>query len=217
MRYQELVNELYNKMGLHIKKGENNEARYKARLCARGFTQIKDVDYQEIFSPTTSRHFITGNGDAFKQIRFCIDYLSNKPCNGSPRAQSSKWADVSTSFVCCDSRPTIQKVGSSDFRNTEIRYLPADTPRGFWITKDPYYNPNSSIVQTSMAKPAAPVAWTCNKLLPPSLLSSRFIRFRRGMMPTWTFVHVHVFVHGPFPPAACNDNITDDDEDDDSN
>ncbi|GBP61070.1 Retrovirus-related Pol polyprotein from transposon TNT 1-94 [Eumeta japonica] len=32
-----------------IKKGENNEARYKARLCARGFTQIKDVDYQEIF------------------------------------------------------------------------------------------------------------------------------------------------------------------------
>ncbi|GBP94423.1 Copia protein [Eumeta japonica] len=36
-----------------IKKGENNEARYKARLCARGFTQIKDVDYQEIFSPTT--------------------------------------------------------------------------------------------------------------------------------------------------------------------
>ncbi|GBP72304.1 Retrovirus-related Pol polyprotein from transposon TNT 1-94, partial [Eumeta japonica] len=34
-------------------KGENNEAHYKARLCARGFTQIKDVDYQEIFSPTT--------------------------------------------------------------------------------------------------------------------------------------------------------------------
>ncbi|GBP51685.1 Retrovirus-related Pol polyprotein from transposon TNT 1-94 [Eumeta japonica] len=33
-----------------IKKAENNEARYKARLCARGFTQIKDVDYQEIFS-----------------------------------------------------------------------------------------------------------------------------------------------------------------------
>ncbi|GBP49148.1 Copia protein [Eumeta japonica] len=38
-----------------IKKGENNEAHYKARLCARGFTQIKDVDYQEIFSPTTSQ------------------------------------------------------------------------------------------------------------------------------------------------------------------
>ncbi|KAJ8703697.1 hypothetical protein PYW08_016864 [Mythimna loreyi] len=27
--------------------------RYKARLCARGFTQIKGLDYNEIFSPTT--------------------------------------------------------------------------------------------------------------------------------------------------------------------
>lgn len=37
-----------------IKKNENNEViRYKARLCARGFSQIKDIDYQEIFSPTT--------------------------------------------------------------------------------------------------------------------------------------------------------------------
>ncbi|CAK1579746.1 unnamed protein product [Parnassius mnemosyne] len=36
-----------------IKKNEDNQTRYKARLCARGFTQIKDVDYQEIFSPTT--------------------------------------------------------------------------------------------------------------------------------------------------------------------
>ncbi|CAG4933546.1 unnamed protein product [Colias eurytheme] len=37
-----------------IKKNENNQiVRYKARLCARGFNQIKDVDYQEIFSPTT--------------------------------------------------------------------------------------------------------------------------------------------------------------------
>lgn len=36
-----------------IKKNENNETCYKARLCARGFEQIRDVDYQEIFSPTT--------------------------------------------------------------------------------------------------------------------------------------------------------------------
>lgn len=36
-----------------IKKNENNQVRYKARLCARGFNQVKDVDYQEIFSPTT--------------------------------------------------------------------------------------------------------------------------------------------------------------------
>lgn len=27
--------------------------RYKARLCARGFTQIKDIDYKETFSPTS--------------------------------------------------------------------------------------------------------------------------------------------------------------------
>lgn len=37
-----------------IKKGENGQVRrFKARLCARGFNQIKDIDYQEIFSPTT--------------------------------------------------------------------------------------------------------------------------------------------------------------------
>lgn len=37
-----------------VKKNENNKViRYKARLCARGYNQIKDVDYQEIFSPTT--------------------------------------------------------------------------------------------------------------------------------------------------------------------
>ncbi|CAK1579065.1 unnamed protein product [Parnassius mnemosyne] len=36
-----------------IKKNEDNQTRYKACRCARGFTQIKDVDYQEIFSPTT--------------------------------------------------------------------------------------------------------------------------------------------------------------------
>lgn len=37
-----------------IKKDENGQvSRYKARLCARGFSQIKGVDYEEIFSPTT--------------------------------------------------------------------------------------------------------------------------------------------------------------------
>ena len=37
-----------------IKKNDSNQIeRYKARLCARGFNQIKDIDYQEIFSPTT--------------------------------------------------------------------------------------------------------------------------------------------------------------------
>jgi hypothetical protein len=37
-----------------IKKSPNNEPeRYKARLCARGFSQVKDVDYFETFAPTT--------------------------------------------------------------------------------------------------------------------------------------------------------------------
>lgn len=36
-----------------IKRNPNNTNRYKARLCARGFTQVKDIDYKETFSPTT--------------------------------------------------------------------------------------------------------------------------------------------------------------------
>lgn len=37
-----------------IKKNKEGEIeRYKARLCARGFTQIKDIDYKETFSPTS--------------------------------------------------------------------------------------------------------------------------------------------------------------------
>lgn len=37
-----------------IKRNQDGEVeRYKARLCARGFTQIHGLDYKEIFSPTT--------------------------------------------------------------------------------------------------------------------------------------------------------------------
>lgn len=37
-----------------IKRNKEGEIeRFKARLCARGFTQIKDLDYKETFSPTT--------------------------------------------------------------------------------------------------------------------------------------------------------------------
>lgn len=36
------------------KKNKDGQVeRYKARLCARGFTQVKDLDYKETFSPTT--------------------------------------------------------------------------------------------------------------------------------------------------------------------
>ncbi|KAK9870289.1 hypothetical protein WA026_006376 [Henosepilachna vigintioctopunctata] len=37
-----------------LKKNKKGEIeRYKARLCARGFAQVKDIDYKETFSPTT--------------------------------------------------------------------------------------------------------------------------------------------------------------------
>lgn len=37
-----------------VKRNSDGEIeRYKARLCARGFTQTKDIDYKETFSPTT--------------------------------------------------------------------------------------------------------------------------------------------------------------------
>lgn len=37
-----------------VKRNQDGHVeKYKARLCARGFTQIKGLDYNEIFSPTT--------------------------------------------------------------------------------------------------------------------------------------------------------------------
>ena len=39
-------------MGVH-KNREGEIVRFKARLCARGFTQVKGDDYNEIFSPTS--------------------------------------------------------------------------------------------------------------------------------------------------------------------
>lgn len=35
------------------RNSDGNIERYKARLYARGFTKIKNVDYKETFSPTT--------------------------------------------------------------------------------------------------------------------------------------------------------------------
>jgi hypothetical protein len=46
-------------MGLQTEKGANDKVeRYKARLMARGYSQMKGIDFHEIFSPIVKLVFI---------------------------------------------------------------------------------------------------------------------------------------------------------------
>ena len=69
---------------------EGNIIKHKARLVARGFTQIEGIDYEETFAPTTK--FVT--------IRIIISLATSLDW---PMEQ----ADIETAFLWSDTREDI--------------------------------------------------------------------------------------------------------------
>ncbi|MBW0511820.1 hypothetical protein O181_051535 [Austropuccinia psidii MF-1] len=67
-----------------IKHDHNNQiVKYKARLCAQGFTQVVGIDFEKTFSPTGQLHslrtliaFASTDNLQFNQINVCSAFLN---------------------------------------------------------------------------------------------------------------------------------------------
>lgn len=61
-----------------VKAGQNGEERFKARYVARGFSQVKNLDYQETFSPTAKMTTIRMMLKVAVQFNYVIEQMDVK-------------------------------------------------------------------------------------------------------------------------------------------
>lgn len=83
-------------------ENQNKPARYKARLCAKGFAQQKGIDYTEIFSPTTR----------YDTIRVLLSVAANK-------SYIIKQFDIKTAFLYGDLAEEIYMQVPEGFSTTD--------------------------------------------------------------------------------------------------
>ena len=85
---------------------KGNIVRYKARLVAKGFTQKKDIDYKETFSPISSN-------DSFRIIMALV----------APNDLGLHQMDIKTKFPNGNIDETIYMVKRENFESNDLKQL----------------------------------------------------------------------------------------------